>query len=172
MFSHKVTIKVMKRFTTIVCCVCLMVLGVSLVIYDKNDKPLNSITAQPVLQWAPNVTGMPLDLRLNSEASTNRESFIRDSINIIDSVRIVDKVRWKIRYKNVADRTAAREVGMHPAAINPDSLPNASTIISTLDREEKTKEIVDVPKTSSIQLIVDGDVVYSKNVNHSTGESQ
>lgn len=150
-----------------------MVAGVSLVIYDKGDSIKgNTITAQPVLQWAPNVTGMPLDLRLNSEAGTNREIPIRDSINIIDSVRYIDKVRWKTRYKNVADRTAAREVGMHPAAINPDSLPENLAIISTLGREEKPNDSVDVSKISSIQLTVDGKIVYSRNDNHSAEEGQ
>lgn len=162
----------MKRFTTIVCCICLMVAGVSLVIYDNNDRAYNTITAQPVLQWAPNVTGMPLDLRLNSQASTNHESPIRDSINIIDSVRVVEKVKWKVRYKNVADRTAAREAGTHPAAITPDSLPENLAINSTLGREEKPNEIVDATKAPSIQLTVDGKLVYSTNDNHSTGESQ
>ena len=125
----------------------------------------------PQLSWASNVT-MPLDLQLDLEKRQDRVSPTRDSINIIDSVRWVTKTRWKTRYVSEADRTAAREAGTHLAAVNPDSMPKKPAIPGTVVREENATDTVGVPKTPSIQLSVDGEVVYSSNDNHSEEGSQ
>lgn len=163
----------MKRLTSIVCCLALMITGVSLVLYDRGHVPSNTITAQPVLQWAPNATGLPLDLRLSSDTGSYRETPIKDSINIIDSVRVVEKVRWKTRYKIVADHTEHREAGVNLTAVNPDSLPVNLASNSMSGREEKPDENMCSSKEHLIQLSVDGQVVYSsENDNHSTEEGQ
>lgn len=162
----------MKQFTTMICCVCLMIAGISLAIWDNPMGKHQQLVAAPVPQWGANSL-VPLDLKLNLDKGLSRESSIRDSVHIRDSVRITEKVKWKVRYKNVAARTVARDEGMHLAAVTPDSMPNAPSLNnSTLGREEQPKEIVDTSKVSSIQLTVDGKVVYSRNDNHSAEESQ
>lgn len=162
----------MKRLTTAICCICLMVAGICLAIHDT-DTHLNELHASqpaPIIWNIPNKDVLPLDLRLDSD-KRQPDVQIRDSVNIIDSVRWINKYRYLT--KTATDRTTAREVGEHPEAINPDSLPVCPTTICTLDdREEQPSEVVDTSKVSSIQLTVNGKIVYSKDDNHSTGESQ
>lgn len=153
-----------------------MIAGVGLAIHDMNTKShLNEIHAgQPApLVWnIPNGDVLPLDLRLDSDKRQSTEPSVKDSINIIDSVRYVDKYIWRVKYKTASDRTTAREVGEHPEAVTPDSLPVCPTTICALEREEQPRDTVGTPKVSSIRLIVDGETVYSKDDNHSTGEGQ
>jgi hypothetical protein len=138
----------------------------------SNKTMMAATVPAPVLQWNMNNNRLPLDLQLDLDKRLSHETPIKDSINIVDSVRWVEKIRWKTRYKTVADRTTAREVGEHPMPVTPDSASRAPTITRTLEREEQPNEIVGVPKTPSIQLTVDGEIVYSRDVNHSTEESQ
>ena len=163
----------MKRLTTMVCAICFMIAGVSLAIYNRSSYQQNEIMASPPgqLMWNIPKGNIPLDLQLSLEKRQESVS-PKDSINIVDSVRWIEKVRWKTRYKNVADRTTAREVGKHMTAVTPDSLPMNPTIIGTLDREENTSEVVDTSKVPSIQLTVDGRIVYSTDDNHSTEGGQ
>jgi hypothetical protein len=163
----------MKRLTTIICCVALMIAGVATAFFDFSMPGNQTALAQPApFQW--NVTGkLPLDLQLDLEKRLQNETPIRDSINIIDSVRYVDKVRWKTRYKDVAARTVAREMGNHPIAVNPDSMSVEPFYNSTPNREEQLGEYVETPKVPTIQLQVDGVVVYnSEDEIHSAGEGQ
>lgn len=162
----------MKRITTIVCCIALMLAGVATAFWNY-EAPSNKVAmASPPLHWGPNVT-MPLDLQLDLEKRQNREQpVVRDSINIIDSVRWETKTLYRVRYTDVADRTTARQTGNHPAAATPDSLPEKPVPTSTVVREENATEIVDTSKVSSIQLYVDGEVVYSSHDSHSAGEGQ
>lgn len=151
-----------------------MVLGVAAAFQDF-QLPGNRVAIAhptlPAIQIAR--PGWPLDIGVKPNDRLSRESSsVKDSVNIIDSVRWETKILWKTRYKNVADRTAAREAGEHPLSVTPDSLKENLAITSTVDREEKTTETVDVPKTPSIQLSVDGHVVYSSNDNHSGVEGQ
>lgn len=150
-----------------------MVAGISLAVYNKGTVNHQTIMAAQPLQWNVKPGTLPLDIQFDLDKRQSHESpKVKDSINIIDSVRIINKVRWKTRYKNDADRTAAREVGEHLVAVSPDSLSSMPTITSTMGREEQPIEVVDTSKVSSIQLTVNGKVVYSKNDNHSTEEGQ
>lgn len=163
----------MKRLTTIICCVALMVAGIATAFQDMSLPGNQTALAQSTqLQW--NVAGkLPLDLQLDLDKRQSTNVTPKDSINIIDSVRVVEKIHWKTRYKYTTDRTSAREVGQHPMAANPDSMLMNPTEISTLNREEQLSECVDSPKEPSIQLRVDGVIVYnSEDVIHSTGEGQ
>ena len=166
----------MKRFTTIVCCIAMMILGVATAFQNFTPRSNNTIQAATIatepLAWNTNVAGkLPLDFQLTLDERTNRETpKVRDSVVIRDSV--VTKVRWKTRYKDVASRTLARDAGEHLTAVTPDSLPNSIASISTVEREEQPTDIVVVSKTPSIQLSVDGEVVYSTNDNHSAEGSQ
>lgn len=150
-----------------------MVAGISLAVYNKGTVNHQTIMAAQPLQWNVKPGTLPLDIQFDLDKRQSHESpKVKDSINIIDSVRIINKIRWKTRYKNDADRTAAREVGEHLVAVSPDSLSSMPTITSTMGREEQPIEVVDTSKVSSIQLTVNGKVVYSKNDNHSTEEGQ
>ena len=167
----------MKRLTTIILAVCFMIAGVSAAFMDFNPPSNKTMMAATLPQQQPlvwdNNGDLPLDLQLDLDKRLSREAPIKDSINIVDSIRFIDKVRWKTRYKTVHDRTTAREVGEHLAAVTPDSLPHGPTIYSTLDREEQPNDLERSSNDRSIQLTVDGVVVYqSEDVIHSTEESQ
>lgn len=149
-----------------------MIAGISLAVY-KVDTRQTVMAQAPPLQW--NVSGkMPLDLQLDLDKRLSSGSEIKDSIRYKDSIILRDSVVFRIHYKmrTLAPRTEAREAGNHLTAITPDSMPSSPTNISTLVREEQTNDSVDVSKTPSIQLIVDGQTVYSRNDNHSTEGSQ
>lgn len=164
----------MKRLTTIICCAFLAIAGVALALQDihiSNAQRAMATNTAPVYLDMRNK--LPLDLQLDLDKRLSCEPSIKDSINIIDSVRWVTKTKWKTRYKkNVADRTTAREAGAHLSPVNPDSMMNATAKISTTGREEQPVDIVGTTNVPSIQLTVDGKVVYSRNDNHSTEESQ
>lgn len=136
-----------------------------------SNKTLMAATMPAPLQW--NASSLvPLDLQLDLDKRLSRETPTVETVRVVDTV-YVDKIKWKTRYKTVSARTAAREVGDHMTAVTPDSLPHGPTIISTLDREEQPKDIVDQPNWPSIQLTVDGVIVYqSEDEIHSTEESQ
>ena len=136
-----------------------------------SNKTLMAATMPAPLQWNANSL-VPLDLQLDLDKRLSRETPTVETVRVVDTV-YVDKIKWKTRYKTVSARTAAREVGEHMTAVTPDSLPHGPTIISTLDREEQPKDIVDQPNWPSIQLTVDGVIVYqSEDEIHSTEESQ
>lgn len=164
----------MKRLTTIILAVAFMIAGVSAAFMDyspPSNKTMMAATIPEPLQW--NTKGlMPLDLQLDLDKRLSRETPTVEPERIVDTV-YVDKVKWKTRYKTVAARTIAREVGEHMPAVNPDSMPHVPTIISTLEREEQPNDFEESPNGPSIQLTVDGVIVYqSEDVIHSTEESQ
>ena len=165
----------MKRFTTVLCCIMLMVAGAGLAISNLKSLPQNTIAAAtPYYRPTPVIVGntLPLDIQrdLNKKDSLSRATS-KDSINIIDSVRWVTKTRWKTRYRDEA-RITHHDTGNEMAAVTPDSLSAKPVNNSTLGREEYPKDSVGTSKVSSIQLTVDGKVVYSKNDNHSGVEGQ
>ena len=164
----------MKRLTTIILAVAFMIAGVSAAFVDyspPSNKTMMAATIPEPLQW--NTNGlMPLDLQLDLDKRLSHETPTVEPERIIDTV-YVDKIKWKTRYKTVAARTTAREVGEHIATVTPDSMPHAPTIISTLEREEQPNDFEESPNGPSIQLTVDGVVVYqSEDVIHSTEESR
>ena len=164
----------MKRLTTIILAVAFMIAGVSAAFMDYNppsNKTMMAATIPEPLQW--NTNGlMPLDLQLDLDKRLSHETPTVEPERIVDTV-YVDKIKWKTRYKTVAARTTAREVGEHLPAVTPDSMPHAPTIISTLEREEQPNDFEESPNGPSIQLTVDGVIVYqSEDVIHSTEESQ
>lgn len=153
----------------------MMILGVATAFQNFSPSSNNvmqaaTISSEP-LAWVNTGGKLPLDLQLDLDKRLDRESpKVRDSVVIRDSV--ITKIRWKTRYKNVADRTAAREAGEHLVSVTPDSLPNSLAITSTMGREEKPIETVGTSKVPSILLAVDGEVVYSRNENNSAEEGQ
>ena len=165
----------MKRFTTILCCIALMIAGAGLAISNLKSLPQNTIAAAtPYYRPTPVIVGRTLPpayrCELGEKDSESRATS-KDSVNIIDSVRWVTKTRWKTRYRNVA-RITHNDTGNEMAAVTPDSLSAKPVNNNTLDREEHSKDNVVSSKGTSIQLTVDGEVVYSRNDNHSGVEGQ
>ena len=157
-----------------ICCVAMMFVAISAAFMDyspPSNKTMMAATIPEPLQW--NTNGlMPLDLQLDLDKRLSRETSTVEPERITDTI-YVDKIKWKTRYKTVTARTAAREVGEHLTAVTPDSMPHAPTRISTLEREEQPNDTVGVSNMPSIQLTVDGVIVYqSEDVIHSTEESQ
>ena len=157
-----------------------MIAGIALALHDW-DMHSNEVQASTTsqLMWnIPKGNVIPLDLQLDLEKRQSNNVPVKDSINIRDSINYIYKVKYVYRPKPgdsnkiVADRTTAREVGQHLAAVTPDSLPMNPTTIGTPDREEQPGEAVVTPKVTSIQLTVDGNVVYSTDDNHSVEGGQ
>lgn len=157
----------MKRFTTIVCCIAFMIAGISLGYAPQIEAPGNQVAmAQPTMSGFEHLNEQ---LKANKEHYSTHASPIKDSINIRDSVVI--KTKWKTRYRYAANHTEHRDIGTDLPAITPDSMPMKPMTNSMSGREEKPDENVDISKVPSIQLSVDGQVVYSsENDNHSAGE--
>jgi hypothetical protein len=118
-----------------------------------------------------NVLPPAFQCELGEKDSESRATSFKDSVNIVDSVRWITKTRWKTRYRDDAHITH-RGTGNEMSATTPDSLPSKPENIDMLGREEKPKEGVVAPKAASIQLTVDGKIVYSTNDNHSAEEGQ
>ena len=165
----------MKRLTTVILAVAFMIAGVAAAFMDFNppgNKTMMAATIpQSQLQW--NTNGkLPLDLQLDLDKRLSHESCTVDTIRMTDTV-YVDKIKWKTRYKLRTNRTEERNMGTHPAAVTPDSMPPVPMITRTLDREEQPSDSADYSKWPAIQLTVDGKIVYqSEDDIHSTGESQ
>lgn len=155
----------MKRFTTVLCCLCLMIAGAGLAMVKFNDMPQNTIAAatMPDYRPVPVIVGdsLPLDIQLDldKKASKSRATS-KDSINIIDSVRYITKVRWKTRYRH-GPHISRDGTGNEMAAVNPDSLSRMPANHDMVDRTENTTDTIGAPKASII-LTVDGKEVYKR----------
>jgi hypothetical protein len=165
----------MKRFTNLLCCIALMIAGAGLAISNLKSLPQNTIASatpyyRPTLPIVGNVLPPAYRCELGEKDSTSRATS-KDSVNIRDSVRWVTKTRWKTRYRNAAHITHCN-TGNEMAAVTPDSLSAKPVNTDMLGREEHPKDNVGTSKVPSIQLTVDGEVVYSRNDNHSGVEGQ
>ena len=166
----------MKRLTEILCCLFLMVGGIGLAINAYESKPRNTIAAstlpddRPVGVIVGNQLPLDIQLDLDKKASQSRATS-EDSVNIIDSVRWVTKTRWKTRYRR-APNISRDGIGNEMAATTPDSLSAKPMNNDIVVREENTTGSVVGSKPASIQLTVDGKIVYSTNDNHSAEGGQ
>ena len=147
-----------------------MIAGAGLAISNLKSLPQNTIAAAtPYYRPTPVIVSRTLPpayrCELGEKDSESRATS-KDSVNIRDSVRWVTKTRWKTRYRDV-DRIATHDTGTDITATTPDSLLLSPECTDMLGREEYPKDGVESSKGSSIQLTVDGEVVYSKNDNHS-----
>lgn len=166
----------MKRLTTIICCICLMIAGAGLAISNLNQLPQNTIAAanMPTDRPVPVIVGsnsLPLDIQLDLDKRASEKRATSDTISSDSVLDKVKPVKQKARSKKRAHITHSGP-GNPLAAVTPDSLSSRPANKDMLDREEKSKENVVPSKGASIQLIVNGVVVYSVNDNHSGVESQ
>lgn len=166
----------MKRLTTIICCICLMIAGAGLAISNLNQLPQNTIAAAnlPIDRPVPVIVGsnsLPLDIQLDLDKKASEKRATSDTITSNSVLNTVKPVKQKARSKKRAHITHSGP-GNPLAAVIPDSLSSRPANKDMLDREEQSKENVVPSKGASIQLIVNGVVVYSVNDNHSGVESQ
>ena len=166
----------MKRLTTIICCICLMIAGAGLAISNLNQLPQNTIAAAnlPIDRPVPVIVGsnsLPLDIQLDLDQRASEKRATSDTFTSDSVLNTVKPVKQKARSKKRAHITHSSP-GNPLAAVTPDSLSSRPANKDMLDREEKSKENVVPSKGASIQLIVNGVVVYSVNDNHSGVESQ
>lgn len=165
----------MKYVTTIICCLAFAVAGIGLAISGNNTEvsfnkhqTLSAATLPPY-----QVAKLPLDLQLalKKEVQTG-PTIIRDTIHdttYVDrpQVLVINKKSSKVSSpKKVTDYSWMM---LTPEQLSKDTVYNKGTP----NREEKIGECdVGSPKEPAIQLTVDGEIVYSKNVIHSTGGPQ
>ena len=166
----------MKRLTTIICCICLMIAGAGLAISNLNQLPQNTIAAanMPTDRPVPVIVGsnsLPLDIQLDLDKRASEKRATSDTIASDSVLNTVKPVKQKARSKKRAHITHSSP-GNPLASVTPDSLSSRPANKDMLDREEKSKEGVVAPKATSIQLIINGVVVYSVNDNHSAEEGQ
>ncbi|MEE3414111.1 MAG: hypothetical protein VZR53_01925 [Prevotella sp.] len=166
----------MKRLTTIICCICMMIAGAGLAINHLHELPQNTLAAAnlPVDRPVPVIVGsnsLPLDIQLDLDKKASKERATSDTISSDSKLDKINTVKKKARSKKRAHITHSGP-GNPLAFVIPDSLSSKPANKDMLDREEKSKEDVVAPKATSIQLIVNGVVVYSINDNHSAEEGQ
>ena len=156
----------MKRLTTIICCICMMIAGAGLAINHLHELPQNTIAAAnlPVNRPVPVIVGsnsLPLDIQLDLDKKASKSRATpKDSVNIIDSVRYITKVRWKTRYRR-GPHISHDGTGNELASVTPDSLSKRPVNIDMVDRTENTTDTIGAPKASII-LTVDGKEVYKR----------
>ena len=166
----------MKRLTTIICCICMMIAGAGLAINHLHELPQNTLAAanMPAYRPVPVIVGsnsLPLDIQLDLDKKASKERATSDTISSDSKLDKINTVKKKARSKKRAHITHSGP-GNPSASVTPDSLSSKPANKDMLDREEQSKENVVPSKGASIQLIVNGVVVYSVNDNHSGVESQ
>ena len=159
----------MKQVTTILCCLAFAIAGISLAISENNDGIWKHQTISAATLPANQVSMLPLDVQLDlgKRVQTN-PTVIRDTVYVDrPQILVVNPKSSKVSTpKKVTD---VAWMMLKPGQMFKDTVSNKGTPV----REEKAGECdVGSTKESAIQLTVDGKIVYSKNVNHSTGESQ
>ena len=166
----------MKRLTTIICCICLMIAGAGLAISNLNQLPQNTIAAanMPIDRPVPVIVGsnsLPLDIQLDLDKRASEKRATSDTIASDSVLNKVKPVKQKARSKKRA-RITHSSLGNPLASVTPDSLSRKPTNYDTLGREEQPKDTVVISKITSIKLIINDKLVYSKNDNHSAEEGQ
>lgn len=163
----------MKQVTTILCSIAFLLAGVFLA--TSEDKALDfekhqTLSAATMPQITASMLPLDVQLDLGKKTQITDPEVITDTIHDTifvpkPEVIVINKKRSEVnRPKSVTD---VAWMIVKPGNTSIDTVNNQKIPV----REEKTGECdVGAPETSTIQLIVDGKTVYSKNDNHSTGE--
>ncbi len=160
----------MRYVTSIICCLAFAIAGILLAIHDNNVKEL-ALTKHQTLNAATLPVIRPQMLPLDVQLDLGKRFSKTDTVEIHDTF-FVDKPQIIVINKKSSKVNSPKKATVYDKVkFTPElTLNNPVSNKGISDREEKTEEIVDSSKESSIQLIVDGKIVYSKNVNHSTGK--
>ncbi len=152
----------MKKLHTLVCVVCMTLLGGFLASVSKNEAKANSyntISAAPVLHLSPQGIQLPLDLQLDLEKKYNRDKpteVIHDTV-YVDTPNPKKGASIKRKKKSTASYAGSKRKGDSIPAFIPDvPMPDVD-----VGREENTTDTIGTPKVSII-LIVDGKEVYKR----------
>ena len=164
----------MKNVTTILCSIAFLVAGWLLATeesegsFEFNKHQTLSAATMP----QNNVVSMlPLDVQLDLGKRTQLTDTVEKQHDTIYVDRPQVLVINKKRSGNDPPKGVTDYAWMFRNPVNMSTDTVSNKVI--LAREEKTRECnVGTPDSTTIQLIVDGRVVYSKNDNHSTGELQ
>jgi len=160
----------MKHVTTILCSLAFLLAGWFLAVGDGEGGFSKHQTLSAATLSDYQTSMLPLDVQLD----LGKRVQIPDTVKIHDTtyvdrpqVLVINQKCSRVnRPKSVTD---VAWMFLNPGKSASPPVSNQSIP----DREEKTGEsIVGTPESHNIQLIVDGQTVYSKNDNHSTGESQ
>ena len=162
----------MKYVTTIICCLAFAIAGIGLALSGNNTEvSFNKHQTLSAATLPPHqVAKLPLDLQLALKKEVQSDpTIVKHDTVYIDrpQILVINKKSSKVRKpKKVTDYSWAM--------LTPEQPPNDTVSNKiTPNREEDIGEHgMSSSKEHMIQLIVDDEVVYSKNVNHSTGESQ
>lgn len=154
----------MKKVTTLLCAIAFMISGIQIAKISQEgimNSRQNTLSAATI----PRNEGfekLPLDIQLDLEKRQ-----ITDTIKLIDTVYVSNPKVAKVHQPK-------RPTDFLVMAFTPERVskePVSSQVM--LGREEQPKDVdVGTSKASTIQLIVDGQTVYTKNDNHSAGEGQ
>ena len=163
----------MKQVTTILCSLAFLIAGIFLAATQNAKLPEFSKhqTISAATLSAQQISMLPLDVQLD----LGKETQLTDSVKIKTDTIYIDRPQvLVINKKNAKASPPKRSTDFTCMFLNPGKMSTDTVNNKRIpDREENTGETdVGVSKTSSIQLIVDGQTVYSKNDNHSTGEPQ
>lgn len=160
----------MRYVTTVICCLAFAIAGISLAIHDNNSKTFGfnkhqmlSAATVPDCQ----VKMLPLDVQLDlGKRFSKTDTVTIHDTTFVDRPEVLVINKKSSRVRSLKKATVSNQGMFIPEQLSDSTVNNKGTP----DREEQTGEFVISPKEVSIQLTVDGVVVYSKDVNHSTGE--
>lgn len=157
-----------KNSWLIVAMICFAFIGWHVALTIGNNSSINkhqTLSAATLSDYQ--IQTLPYDLRVK----------FGERVQKVDTVKIHDTTfvdRPQVVVINKKSRTVRAPKGITDYVYLWRSAPKDITVTSNAqipDREEKTGEVASVsPKETSIQLVVNGDTVYSKDVTHSTGE--
>lgn len=162
----------MRHVTTIICCIAFAIAGGFLALTDKSELSFDkrqtlSAATIPEIQ----VAKLPLDVQLDlgKQVKLTDSSVVKKDTVFIERPKIIVVHTKSPKANTPKGVTDVAWMMLKPGQMFRDTVNNKGI----LDREEKTRECdVGSSKESTIQLTVDGKIVYSKDVNHSTEGSK
>jgi hypothetical protein len=164
----------MKHVTTVLCSIAFLIAGWLLAIENKEGSfefNKHQTLSAATIPHSNVVSMLPLDVQLDLGKRTQST----DSVEKQHDTVYVDRPQILVINKKHQGNDPPKGVTDYAWMFhNPVNMSTGTVSNKKIpDREEKTGERdVGTPDSTTIQLIVDGRVVYSKNDNHSTGELQ
>lgn len=162
----------MKYVTTIICCLAFAFAGIGLAISGNNTgvsfskhQTLSAATLSPM-----EMAKLPYDLRASMKDYVQMDStIIKHDTVYVDRPQVLVINKKSSRVSSPKKVTDYAWMVLTPGQTSKDTVNNKGTPNREEDIEENS---ICSSKGRMIRLIVDGEIVYSENVNHSTGESQ
>lgn len=164
----------MKYVTTIICCIAFAIAGGFLAMSNNAEVPFAKHQTLSAATLSPTeISKLPFDLRSSLKEGVQMGPTTNDTVYVHDTT-YVDRPQVLVINKKSSKVSSPEKVTDYSWMMLTPKPTSISTVSNkgTPVREEKAGECdVGSSKDPAIQLTVDGEVVYSKNVNHSTGGS-